>query len=54
MPKREHRPRDFFGPDDYVGGDPSSYIEDIQRAQKAWDERRAAMPWWLRLLTGKA
>lgn len=44
------RPRDFFGPDDYVCGDPREEEHAIRQAQAAWDARRAALPWWRRML----
>ena len=46
----EDRPQDFFGPDDYTGGDPQDDIDRIRRAQAAWDLEWAAAPWWLKLL----
>lgn len=51
---REERPRDFFGFDDYTGGDPQDDIDAIKRAQAKWDARRTKQPWWMRLLTSRA
>lgn len=44
------RPRDFFGPEDWSGGDPQDDIDSIERQQKAWDQEYANLPWWRRLL----
>ena len=44
------RPLDFFGPDDYTGGDPADDVRSIAEAQAQWDERFASIPLWRRLV----
>lgn len=44
------RPTDFFGPEDWTGGDPEDDIKTIRAAQKKWDEEYQQLPWWRRLL----
>ena len=35
---QKHRPQDFFGPDDWSGGDPKDDIKAIKKAQEEWDK----------------
>lgn len=44
------RPEDFYGYDDWTGGDPQDDIDRIKRAQEAWDNEYARLPWWRKLL----
>lgn len=46
----KERPKDFFGPDDYFGGDVDEYVDAIEEAQHEWDLAFAALPWWRKLL----
>lgn len=32
------RPLDFFGPEDYTGGDPADDVQYIMDKQKEWDD----------------
>lgn len=45
----EPRPQDFFGPEDYTGGDPQEDIDMIKEEQDRWDEEYRALPWWKRI-----
>lgn len=44
------RPQDFFGPQDWTGGDPLDDEARITREQAEWDEEYRALPWWRRLI----
>jgi hypothetical protein len=43
------RPKDFFGFEDWSGGDPQDDIDWIAKAQASWDEAWAKLPWWQKL-----
>lgn len=47
---REPRPKDFFGFDDYTGGDPQDDIDRIEKAQAEWDEAYAKLTRWQKFL----
>jgi len=44
------RPKDFFGFEDYSGGD---YLDDVNRIindQEEWDRKFKALPLWRRIV----
>jgi hypothetical protein len=46
----DRRPQDFFGFEDYTGGDPQDDIDRITRAQERWDLEYEALPWYKKLI----
>jgi len=44
------RPLDFYGPDDYTGGDLEDDVRRITEAQAEWDAEFAALPLWKRVV----
>ncbi len=40
------RPRDFFGPEDYTGGDWEDDERDIKEHQRRWDEAYSRLTVW--------
>ena len=44
------RPDDFYGPEDWSGGDPEDDIRRIEESQAKWDAEYAALPLWRRFL----
>ena len=42
------RPKDFYGYEDWSGGDPEEDERRIKEAQAAWDEAVSKLPWWQR------
>lgn len=44
------RPLDFFGFEDYTGGDPQEDIDRIAESQKAWDEEFSKLNWLQKLV----
>lgn len=46
----EKRPLDFFGPEDYMGGDVLGDELRVAKAQEEWDARYASLPLWRRAI----
>lgn len=40
---QNHRPKDFFGPEDWIGGDPDDEIAAVKNNQREWDEAYAEL-----------
>lgn len=43
------RPEDFYGYDDYTGGDPQDDIDRIKQKQKEYDEWVEKLPWYKKI-----
>ncbi len=50
MAKLGPRPKDFYGFEDWSGGDPQDDIDRIAKEQASWGAAFAALPWWRRWL----
>lgn len=46
----KERPRDFYGPDDWLGGDPEEEAAAIRVQQGVWDEHYARLTYWEKIL----
>ena len=47
---QNQRPRDFFGPEDWTGGDPDEDVRYVRGEQERWDRARAGLNRRQRLL----